>query len=279
MVVAGKVIYNLIFDARVWTHKPRRIRPEFPITVFNLSTMEDDDDDVPIDLKLVLAEILRIMLTCAAGCTLAPLVMAFATHWAVTDDDTFFPWPIDGTVWLVGAIRTIPVLIAIFVYWTAVKAVECSYVWLICFGWILLPWWTLCWVVVHCWRALLWLAFLLPIVPVFVAWANKLVWFVGTFWATGVWQSDHVFTEEYSDRFLASAEHLGTAKYLTSYEAYRSVGMWPDAQHWFMGASYLTIYMAWTLLLLTALLPPYFIFQCAIRRARQRQRVVLKKQD
>lgn len=234
--------------------------------------------DEPVALKLVLHEALQIVVQFFIYATLVPLVVALSTHWLLTDDDTLFPWPIDGTVWWDGLLLTLKLLPMLGVPCLCIWLVErVSYAFLVCFFPCVLPWWAFDYVVNRWWRQILttlaWTALLLPPAPLLVAWAHKLAWYTGNWYATGAWDTGHVFVEDWPDAFLAATEHSGTAGYVVGMGPYRTVGMWPpDLEHWKLGAAVLARCAGLTATALVFLAPIYFLWTIAVRRAGQRRR-------
>lgn len=232
--------------------------------------------DEPVFLRLVLHEALQILVKCFIYLTLIPLAVALATHWLLTDDGTLFPWPIDVTVWWDGLLLTLYMLPVLGAPCLCIWVVErVSYAFLVCFFPCVLHWWAFDYVVNRWWRQILttlaWTALLLPPVPLLVAWAHKLAWYTGNWYATGVWESGHVFVEDWHDAFLAATEHVGAAGFVTDTGPYRTVGMWPpDLEHWKLGAALLARCVGLTAVALLVLAPLYFLWTTAARRARRR---------
>lgn len=234
-------------------------------------TMERQE---PIPVKLLLVETLRFVLITIGSIAIAPLALAVTTHWALGNDGAWFPWPIDAGVWWQGFLRMPAVLVICFIPWIGVQLSEASPYFLLCCWWVAFPWWCLRWLVRnHLALVLRWTAILsvaVPVGPLLIAWGHKLAWYIGNWWATGEWDTEHVFVREYSDSFLAAAEGLKLTKFMDSVEPYRTAGMWPDRDHWVMGAFHTVQCMGVVCAFLAIGMPIYFAWCHIVAQARRR---------
>lgn len=228
----------------------------------------------PIPLKVVLIETLRFFLKVASLITLVPLLLAVSTHWVTSDDGSWVPWPIDASVWWQGWMRLPIALGLFFIPWIGVRLAEASPYFLLCCGWVAIPWWTVRWLVRNYFAQILrWGAILsvgVPLVPLLIAWLYKLAWYVGNWWSTGTWDASHVFVQEYPDSYLAAAERLKFTKYIHSVEPYRTVGMQPDWDHWLMGTLHFVQCLTLALVATAGVLPLWWTWRHIHAQARRR---------
>ena len=232
------------------------------------------DDDEPIDLRILVQETARTLFWTVFFVAVTPIVVATLTDpFTGEDGDTLVRWPLSRTVWVDGAIRLPFVLALVAIPWAAFKAVECSWVWLICAWPIVAPVWFARWLFVNWWRAILKVAVVAPVVPLVAAWAEKIAWHLGNVWANGRIDTEHVFMSVYTDSFLAGAERIGASRYLVESYAFRSTGMAPDWNHWLMGVSAVLGWSAQCVAVACILAPFYFGGMYIIKRTRNRQRV------
>lgn len=85
-------------------------------------------------------------------------------------------------------------------------------------------------------RLLLWAVVCGGVVPICVAWLEKLAYHAGRWLATGDPNWAHVFVPVPTDRMVRTSFMLGVDHYVAGYEAYRTTGFAITMHHWRMGA-------------------------------------------